>query len=211
MSIGNVPVSRKIPIGLLLCWRGGDRRGGVGRHDGRLPLPDPRRARVVVGGVQPLRFGVISMATAFWLLDRTAEPTATTWSALPRWSAAIVAVIALVSMSIAIGYGIFAAGGAESLRLCQPGVAVGGERGSRRPRSAAALRARARRRGGAARLSNGADARRHRPDLSSGAAVVDGAGAQGRRRGAVYCRGAAARRVWPSGSPMCSARGSIAR
>jgi hypothetical protein len=63
---------------------------------------------------KPLRFGVISIATAFWLLDRTAEPTATTWSALPRWSAAIVAVIALVSMSIAIGYGIFAAGGADS-------------------------------------------------------------------------------------------------
>jgi hypothetical protein len=33
-------------------WRRRARRGRVGRHDGRLPLPDPRRARLLVGGVQ---------------------------------------------------------------------------------------------------------------------------------------------------------------
>jgi hypothetical protein len=63
---------------------------------------------------KPLRLGVTATAAAFWLRDRTAEPTATTWHLLPRWTAVIAAVIALFSVAVAMRYGIFAAGGADA-------------------------------------------------------------------------------------------------
>lgn len=63
---------------------------------------------------KPLRLGVIATTTALWLHDRTAEPTATTWHGLPRWTAAIAAAIAAISMAIAMRYGVFAAGGADA-------------------------------------------------------------------------------------------------
>jgi len=109
-----LPASRKISIGLLLV---GVAALAVAVWDVTMGGFHYRILGVRVSSweaYKPLRLGVLATATAFWLHDRTAELTATTWHVIPRWTAAITTAVALVSMAIAIRYGIFAAGGADS-------------------------------------------------------------------------------------------------
>src|ERR1700738_174311 len=75
-----------------------------------------------VGGIRvssweaykPFRLGMVAMVAAFWLNDRAAETDKTTWHALPRWAPWIAAGAAIVSVAVAIRFGIFAAGGADA-------------------------------------------------------------------------------------------------
>ena len=63
---------------------------------------------------KPFRIGMVAMIAAFWLNDRISAPDRTSWRMLPRWAPWIAAGIAVASVAIAIRFGIFAAGGADS-------------------------------------------------------------------------------------------------
>jgi len=63
---------------------------------------------------KPFRIGMLAMIAAFWLNDRISAPDRTSWRMLPRWAPWIAAGIAVASVAIAIRFGIFAAGGADS-------------------------------------------------------------------------------------------------
>jgi hypothetical protein len=63
---------------------------------------------------KPFRIGMLALIAAFWLHDRTAAPDATSWRLLPRCAPWIVAGIVVASVTIAVRFGIFAAGGADA-------------------------------------------------------------------------------------------------
>jgi hypothetical protein len=63
---------------------------------------------------KPFRIGMLAMIAAFWLHDRAAAPDATSWRMLPRLAPWIAASVAVASVAMAIRFGIFAAGGADS-------------------------------------------------------------------------------------------------
>jgi hypothetical protein len=62
---------------------------------------------------KPFRIGLLAMTAAFWLYDRTAAANQTSWQLLHRWAPWIVAVIVVLSVTAAIRFGIFVAGGAD--------------------------------------------------------------------------------------------------
>jgi hypothetical protein len=63
---------------------------------------------------KPLRFGMLAMIAALWLNDRTAAQDQTSWRMLPGWAPWIAAGIVVASVTMAIRFGIFTAGGADS-------------------------------------------------------------------------------------------------
>jgi len=63
---------------------------------------------------KPFRAGMLAVIAAIWLNDREASPDESSWRRLPRWAPWIVAAAAVVSMAMAIRFGIFVAGGADS-------------------------------------------------------------------------------------------------
>jgi hypothetical protein len=63
---------------------------------------------------KPLRLGMLATIAGLWLHDRTAASTATTWHLLSRWAFLGAAVAMLVSIAVAIRYGVFVAGGADA-------------------------------------------------------------------------------------------------
>jgi len=62
---------------------------------------------------KPIRVGLLAMIAAILLNDRTAAADRTSWRMLPRWAPWIAAGVAVVSVAMAIRFGIFAAGGAD--------------------------------------------------------------------------------------------------
>jgi hypothetical protein len=63
---------------------------------------------------KPFRLGMLATIVSFWLNDRTAKSTATTWYWVGRSAPAIAAAAVLASITVAVRYGIFAAGGADA-------------------------------------------------------------------------------------------------
>jgi hypothetical protein len=63
---------------------------------------------------KPFRLAMLAIAAAIWLHDRTAEPADTTWKRLPKWTVPVAAAASLMSMLVAIRFGIFAAGGSDA-------------------------------------------------------------------------------------------------
>jgi hypothetical protein len=63
---------------------------------------------------KPFRLGMLAIVAAIWLRDLHAAPGDTSWERLPKWTAWITVAIALVSLVVALRFGIFAAGGSDS-------------------------------------------------------------------------------------------------
>ena len=63
---------------------------------------------------KPFRFGMLAMVVAIWLRDVHAAPDNVSWHLLPKWTSRIATVITLVSLAVALRFGIFAAGGADA-------------------------------------------------------------------------------------------------
>lgn len=63
---------------------------------------------------KPFRVGVLAITVAVWLHELTAQPARTVWERLPGWTPRIAASVALISMLVAIQFGIFAAGGSDA-------------------------------------------------------------------------------------------------
>lgn len=63
---------------------------------------------------KPFRLGMVATVAALAIRDRWAEPTQTSWELIHRWSRWIAGAVAIVSIAIAIHWGVFAAGGADA-------------------------------------------------------------------------------------------------
>jgi hypothetical protein len=63
---------------------------------------------------KPFRLGMLAIVAALWLHERMAATRDTLWERLPAWAPRIAAGIALVSLLVAIHFGVFAAGGADA-------------------------------------------------------------------------------------------------
>jgi hypothetical protein len=63
---------------------------------------------------KPFRLGILATIAAIWLHDFTAAPNQTCWSLFHRWAPWIAACIAVVSVAMAIHFGIFVAAGADA-------------------------------------------------------------------------------------------------
>jgi oligosaccharyl transferase STT3 subunit len=62
---------------------------------------------------KPFRIGMLAMIAAIWLHDSTAAPNHTCWSLFHRWAPWIAAGMAVVSVAMAVRFGIFTAAGAD--------------------------------------------------------------------------------------------------
>jgi hypothetical protein len=63
---------------------------------------------------KPFRLGMVAIVAAIAIRDRWAQPTRTSWNAIDRWSRWIAGAVAIVSVAIAVHWGVFAAGGADA-------------------------------------------------------------------------------------------------
>ena len=63
---------------------------------------------------KPFRIGMVAIVAAIAIRDRWAEPTQTSWELINRWGQWIAGGVAIVSVAIAVHWGVFAAGGADA-------------------------------------------------------------------------------------------------
>ena len=63
---------------------------------------------------KPFRLAMLALVASIWLGDQVAEPHRRSWERLPAWTPRIAAGLALLSLVVAIRFGIFAAGGSDS-------------------------------------------------------------------------------------------------
>ena len=63
---------------------------------------------------KPFRIGMVAIVAAIAIRDRWAESTQTSWNAIDRWSRWIAGAVAIVSVAIAVHWGVCAAGGADA-------------------------------------------------------------------------------------------------
>jgi hypothetical protein len=62
---------------------------------------------------KPLTYGIVSALLAFWIRDSTVDPDRMSWARLPFWSGWLTAAVAIASVTAAIEWNAFVAGGPD--------------------------------------------------------------------------------------------------